>query len=84
MVRLSICDMCKHLWPDRTDAACPAFPEGRRTFEEHFPPVNQSCGNGVRFEPNEESKHLWDEQMYKAFSRPTEEDLEWEVSVGQG
>ena len=82
MVRLSICDMCKHLWQGREDAACPAFPEGRKSFDEHFPCADEECGNGVHFEPNDESKHLWDAQMYKNFSRNTPEELEFEVVVG--
>lgn len=80
MVRISICDMCKHLWSERGDRACPAFPDGKE-YEDNFPYANEVCGNGFRFEPTEEAKHLWDEQMYKNFSRPTPEDLGWSVSA---
>lgn len=82
MVRISICGTCKHLWPDREDNACPAFPEGRKNFDDLFPYADEECGNGVRFEPNEESKGSWTAQMYKNFSRPTPDELEWEVVVG--
>ncbi len=73
--------MCKHLLTESDNNACSAYPNGR-TFDELFPYADEECGNGVRFEPNEKSKHLWDERMYFNFSRPTPEDLQWEVCVG--
>lgn len=83
MVAISICDMCKHLWRDKPDNACPAYPEGR-SFDECFPYADEECGNGYRFEPSADVKHLWDAQTYKNFSRPSPEDMEWEVCIGEG
>lgn len=82
MIAISICDMCRHLWKDKPHHACPVYPEGR-TFKECFPYADEECGNGYKFEPDDKSRDLWDEQMYKNFSRPSPEDLEWEVSVGE-
>ncbi len=82
MIRISICGMCKHFYGNSQTFACPAFPNGRKG-DDCYPYADQECGNGYHFEPNQETAYLWDENMYKCFSRIKDDPPMKDIIIGK-
>lgn len=74
MVEISICGMCKHYIENAKDNACLAYPNGRKNYDDLFPLADEECANGIKFSPKPEFESIWDDSMYKRFSKKDEKD----------